>query len=179
MNIKLRLKKLYLSPLLVFFIGYNSYADSIETIGNIFWILLPSTAYGTTFVMDDEAGRYQFYKSFATTVATTYALKYTVDKERPNGGEHSFPSNHTSTVFQSATFIQMRYGWKYGLVAYTAASFVGYSRVHADEHYTEDVIAGALIGILSSYYFTTPYKSLKIIPKVSRELSGLYFQYQW
>ena len=35
---------------------------------------------------------------------------------------------------------------------------MGYSRVEAREHYPHDVIAGAAIGILSSYLFTKPYK---------------------
>ncbi len=179
MKVKKFSEKLSVLLLLIFFNGQIIYADSIEKIGNVFWILLPSTAYGTTFIIEDEAGRNQFYKSFATTLVTTYALKYAVNKERPNGGEHSFPSYHTSSAFQSAAFIQMRYGWDYGLAAYAAASFVGYSRVHSDAHYTVDVVAGALIGILSSYYFTTPYENITITPQVNKELTGLFIQYRW
>ena len=97
-----------------------------------------------------------------------------IDKERPNNGNNdSFPSGHTSTAFQGAAFIQKRYGWKYGAPAYVAASFVGYSRVEADKHHLEDVIAGAAIGILSSYYFTTPYKGVVIAPIANNGVLGL------
>ena len=47
---------------------------------------------------------------------------------------------------------------EYGVPAYAAASFVAYSRVESREHYPRDVVAGAGIGILSSYIFTKPYK---------------------
>jgi membrane-associated phospholipid phosphatase len=58
--------------------------------------------------------------------------------------------------------MRKRYGWEYGIPAYAAASFVAYSRVEAREHYAHDVIAGAGIGILSSYIFTKPYKGWKV-----------------
>jgi len=54
--------------------------------------------------------------------------------------------------------MRKRYGWGYGVPAYALASFVAYSRVEAREHYAHDVIAGASIGIASSYIFTRPYK---------------------
>ena len=132
--------------------------------GDILQVLIPATAYGTTLYLDDTEGQYQFYKSFGTNLAATYALKFSIDKERPNGGSHSFPSGHTSAAFQGASFIHFRYGLGYGIPAYLAASFVGWSRVDSDAHYTSDVIAGALLGTFSSYYFTTSYKGYDIKP---------------
>ena len=38
------------------------------------------------------------------------------------------------------------------------ASFTAYSRVEADKHDGWDVFAGAIIGIGSTYIFTTPYQ---------------------
>lgn len=58
-------------------------------------------------------------------------------------------------AFSGASFLQKRYGWEYGLPAYAAAGFVGWSRVNSDEHDTADVVAGATISILSTYFFTT------------------------
>jgi membrane-associated phospholipid phosphatase len=100
-------------------------------------------------------------------------MKYTIDAERPNGGDHSFPSGHTSTSFASAEFIRGRYGWSYGIPAYVVASFVGYSRVESKQHHTRDVIAGAVIGIGSSYLFTTPYKGWQIQPLVGSSFYGI------
>ena len=39
------------------------------------------------------------------------------------------------------------------------ASFVGYSRVYADKHFWEDVVAGASIGILGNLIFTKNYNN--------------------
>jgi membrane-associated phospholipid phosphatase len=54
--------------------------------------------------------------------------------------------------------MRKRYGWEYGAPAYATASFVAYSRVESRKHYPHDMLAGAGIGILSSYIFTKPYK---------------------
>jgi len=147
--------------------------DKIEQAGDIMQILIPATAYGTTFYLDDTEGRTQFYKSFFTNLGVTYGLKYSIDKKRPNGGSHSFPSGHTSAAFQGAAFIHKRYGWKYSIPAYIGAAFVGYSRVESDNHYIEDVLAGAAIGTISSFYFTTPYKGVTIAPVADRGYYGL------
>ena len=82
-----------------------------------------------------------------------------IDKQRPNmENGNSFPSAHTSITFQGASFLQRRYGWKNGWPAYLLAGFTGYTRINADKHDVFDVIAGAVIGIGSTYLFTTPYQ---------------------
>jgi membrane-associated phospholipid phosphatase len=135
-----------------------SAATTIQTIGDVLYIALPTAAAGMTLYHKDREGAVQFGKSLLTTVGVTLALKYTIDANRPrDNGKHSFPSGHTSTSFSAAEFIRKRYGWKYGVPAYTVATFVGYSRLEAHQHHTHDVLAGAAIGILSSYIFTTPY----------------------
>jgi hypothetical protein len=110
------------------------------------------------YLEDDEEmeGLWQFGKSFSTTIATTHILKHLVQKPRPVGDNLSFPSGHTAASFAGASFIQKRYGWKYGLPAYLAASYVGWSRVAADQHYSEDVIAAAALAIYVNDYFVTP-----------------------
>ena len=153
-----------------------------RTAGDILQILIPATAYATTFVIDDEEGRTQFYKSFFTNLGITHALKVTVDKPRQeNGGNYSFPSGHTSSAFQGAAFIQKRYGWKYGAPAYIGAAFVGWSRVEgeSDQHDFYDVAAGAAIGILSAYYFTTPYRNMTVTPVVGTDATGINVSVSW
>lgn len=132
---------------------------SIEKVGDVTQLLLPATAAISTIILKDKKGTWQFAKSYATTMAITYTLKHTVKKERPDShNTHSFPSGHTSSAFSGASFIQRRYGWKYGASAYVLAVFTGYSRVHAKKHYSIDTLAGALVGIGSTYLFTTPYQ---------------------
>jgi len=154
-------------------------ASDIEVAGDVLQILIPSIAYGTTLYLDDDEGEMQMYKSFFTTVGITQALKYGVNRKRPNGGDHSFPSGHTSAAFQGAGFIHARYGWKYAIPAYIGASFVGYSRVYANKHFPSDVWAGAIIGTLSSFYFATPYKGVNIQPTANNGEYGLQLSASW
>ena len=156
------MNKLILSVFIGVMFQTNLFAIDTEKTATVLQIMIPSIAYGTTRYFDDEEGQIQFYKSFGANIGVTYGLKYTVDKKRPNGEKYSFPSGHTSMAFQGASFIHKRYGLKYALPAYIAATFVGYNRVESDAHYIEDVIAGAAIGTLSSFYFTTPYKEFEL-----------------
>ena len=154
-------------------------AGNVEIAGDILQVAIPATAYGTTFYLDDQEGRIQFYKSFFTNLAVTYGLKYTINERRPNGGSLSFPSGHTSAAFQGAAFIQDRYGWEYSLPAYTAAAFVGYSRIESNKHYFHDVFAGAIIGTISSLYFTYHYKKFVFFPIIDKDYYGLAIKTNW
>ena len=128
--------------------------DDVERTGDLVQMIVPAVAFGMTFQKGDAEGRTQFYKSFVTTIGATHLLKNTIDAKRPNGSDNSFPSGHTSAAFQGAAFIHARYGFDHAWPAYAAAAFVGYSRVYSDNHHTRDVIAGAALGIATSFYFT-------------------------
>lgn len=178
------IKGIVLTVLLVFSISTGSVQakSSLERAGDIVQVLIPATAYATTFRLGDNEGRKQFYKSFFTNFGVTFALKYSINKPRPEGnGDHSFPSGHTSAAFQGAAFIHRRYGWKYGMPAYIGAAFVGWSRAEgeSDKHDFTDVAAGALIGALSSYYLTTKYKNLTFKPVVDSENVGMSLSCEW
>jgi membrane-associated phospholipid phosphatase len=129
--------------------------DFTETSGDVLRIAIPAAALGLTVKRHDPEGRRQFYKAFGTNVAATWALKEAVDKERPNGmGNDAFPSGHTSTAFQGAAFIHRRYGIRTAWPAYALATYTGWTRVDADQHDEADVLAGAALGIASSFLFT-------------------------
>lgn len=164
---------IFLSLISVFLQQSVKASDEIEKSGDIIQIIIPTIAYGTTFYLGDSKGRMQFYKSFFTNLMVTHGLKNVINKKRPNGSDRSYPSGHTSAAFQGASFIHKRYGIKYSVPAYIGAYFVGYSRVESDNHYVEDVIAGAAIGIISSFYFTTPYKGFAITPAATNGIYGL------
>lgn len=156
--------------------------SNTEKAGDIIQVLIPATAYATAFLLGDDEGKNKFYMSFFTSLGVTYALKYAVNKPRQeNNGNYSFPSGHTSAAFQGAAFIHKRYGFKYSIPAYIGASFVGWSRVEgeSDKHDFTDVAAGALVGTLSSYYFTTPYKKLTVTPIASSNSLGVSISYKW
>jgi membrane-associated phospholipid phosphatase len=129
-------------------------ADSNETAGDILGIALPATAFAFTFTHDDPEGRVQFYKSFGATVAATWLLKETVHKERPDGSnDQSFPSGHAAGAFQAASFVQRRYDDIPAWPGYVLATYTGWTRVEAKKHFTSDVLAGAALGIGSSFLF--------------------------
>ena len=142
--------------------GRLAAADNIQTAGDVLLFVLPATAGGLTLGHRDGWGALQLGESLGVTLGVTYALKYSIEAKRPNGGSESFPSGHTSISFSAAEFMRKRYGWEYGVPAYAAASFVAYSRVESRQHRPQDVVAGAGIGILSSYIFTKPYKGWRV-----------------
>jgi len=154
-------------------------SDAVERAGDILQLVLPVSGASIALARDDDDGLIQFAKSGALTLALTFGMKYTIPATRPDGGDHSFPSGHTSIAFSSAEFIRERYGWNYGIPVYVAASFVGYSRVESKRHYTRDVVAGALLGIGSSLIFTEPYKNWHIQPEVASSLYGMTFSRVW
>ena len=153
--------------------------DSIAEAGDVLQFVLPGTAAGLTLVYWDGKGALEFGESATLTLGVTYGLKYTVNEKRPNGGSQSFPSAHTSISFSAAEFMRKRYGWEYGVPAYAAASFVAYSRVEAGEHYPHDVIAGAAIGIASSYLFTRPYKGWHVQAEGDARYIGIRLCRSW
>ncbi len=131
--------------------------SSAEKNGDLLMVAIPAAGYGAALFLKDGDGRVQFYRSFLLNLGATYFLKTVIDKQRPDGsGTDSFPSGHTSVSFQGASFIQARYGWKYGIPAFAAASYVAWSRVNADRHDELDVLAGASMGVISSRLFTRP-----------------------
>ena len=149
-------------------------SNVVETSGDVLLGLIPAVAFGSTLYIKDTEGSMQFVKAFIANQAVTQGLKYTIHKDRPDDSDdHSFPSGHSSTTFQAAAFIHKRYGWKCSIPAYLGAAFTGYSRVDADKHYVEDVLAGAAIGTISGFYFAEPYKGVTVIPCASKNSFGI------
>jgi undecaprenyl-diphosphatase len=64
----------------------------------------------------------------------------------------SFPSGHTSSAFNTATFICLTYP-KWYVIAPAAlwATSVAYSRMYLGVHYPSDVLAGAVLGAGTAY----------------------------
>jgi len=93
----------------------------------------------------------------------TYTLKKAVNETRPGGGDHSFPSGHTSLAFALAQIMHHEFGDKsiwFSVGAYSCAATVGVMRVAKGAHWASDVLVGAGIGMLSTelIYLTHQYK---------------------
>lgn len=157
------MKRYILTLLTIVFCIQASTADnSFEKAGDLLQYAIPAAGLGMVLGKKDMEGFWQYSKSFAVSIVATQGLKYSINRKRPNGGKHSFPSGHTSASFTGAAFMQRRYGWEYGAPAYAAAMYVGWSRVQAKKHHISDVLAGAAIGIISAYIFTKPYEDYGI-----------------
>ena len=130
-----------------------------QKIGDVILFALPVATLGTSFIIGDNEGAWQFTKGLLLTEAVTYGLKYSINKQRPDmSNDNSFPSGHTSTTFHSAGFIHRRYGFKYSIPAYALAGFTAASRIDSEKHDILDVLAGAAIGLGSNLLFTTEYQ---------------------
>lgn len=138
----------------------------LEGSGDVLQIALPISAGVMTFIEKDYEGTKKFAFSYATSLVITHSLKRLIRKARPEGRNlyDAFPSGHTTSAFSGASFIQRRYGWKYGKYAYLLAAVVGVSRMEGPDgwHDIWDVMAGAAVGIGSTYLFTKPYNEDKI-----------------
>ncbi len=130
---------------------------SIEKSGDYLQIMLASSAgISTLFNKKEEKAILEFVKVFGAMEISTHATKMIINKQRPNGGNHAFPSGHTAASFMGASFLQKKYGWDVGIPCYLLASYVGYSRIQARKHDLVDVLAGAGVGVASTYVFTKP-----------------------
>lgn len=86
---------------------------------------------------------------------------------------YSFPSGHTSSAFAAGVAI-LCYNRKMGIPATLFAFLMGFTRIYVGVHYTTDVIAGAVVGVIyalmgvlvTKYLFPVAEKLLdKIISK--------------
>ena len=185
----------------------DSREDAGES-GTVLQYVVPVTALALTFVLDgpskpndldlnlnfntdrlihlDGSPRHDLALAFGRSLVLTQTLKYAVNETRPDGGSHSFPSGHTAAAFTGAEFIRKEYGWWWGIPAYAMATYVGWSRVDAREHYAHDVLAGAAIGILVNHDFRelhTRYGALSFapatLPSGEHSVMGLQFNLQF
>ena len=131
----------------------------IQKTGDVLLFAMPLVTLGTTFIIDDKEGAWQFTKGLLISCAVTYGLKLSINKERPDmSNNNSFPSGHTATTFYSAGFVHRRYGFKYAIPSYLLAGFTAASRIDSKKHDILDVLAGAAIGLGSNLLFTAEYQ---------------------
>lgn len=131
--------------------------DTIVDIGDILQYALPFAA---LFVIATNPSAGLAWKWLQVVIAQATAstilkkiFNFTPLGARPNGGENSMPSGHTTSAFAGATLIWLAGGWLPGLIALPFAAFTGYSRVRGYAHHWRDVAAGAGLGIATALGF--------------------------
>lgn len=70
----------------------------------------------------------------------------------PRPSEYSFPSGHSSSSFAAAVSFYRLLPKKLGIPAIVLAGLIAFSRLYVGVHYPTDVLAGALMGIVLSYF---------------------------
>ncbi len=103
-------------------------------------------------------------EGMAVSGTIAYAGKVVFGRERPgagngpykfsffNFGDNSYPSGHTTVAFMWATIIADTYASdSYGIsyLAYPVAALCGAARIYKSMHWPSDVLAGALIGVVT------------------------------
>lgn len=138
------------------FAGKNT---KIETAGTAIAISLPLVAGGISLLHhQDWDGVAELTASTVATVGAALILSRIVHEQRPDHSDfHSFPSDTAALAYAPADYLWARYGWEYGVPAYAAAMFVGYSRVNAKKHRWYDVAASSVIAFGCNYAIVTRY----------------------
>lgn len=108
-----------------------------------------------------DAGR-DLLRAQISAASFTYAIKYAVNRTRPNGDPRSFPSGHASASWATAMVLQQHYGWKVSVPAFALATYVAGERVTQNKHWVSDVTFGATVGLISGRTVTLHLKRERV-----------------
>ena len=170
---------LILTIVLIIYPGLIYGKTKIEFSGDVIQILLPA-AYFTYSFLSEGRDVENFYYAFGSTMAITHILKITVPDKRPDGSnDNSYISGHTSAAFSGATLLYQKFGWKIGIPALAAASYVGWSRIESKKHYFDDVARGAIVGTLTTILFASHLNPFNLSPTIDRDHYGLQVSYKF
>ncbi len=146
--------------------GVGRFASAVQTLGDP--LGLGGAAVAATYLAGWLGGRdglretgFRMAEAGVLTAAVTAVAKGITGRARPDadeghaslrwfggsitGDRSSFPSQHTGFAFSVAAVLAVRVpgsGW----AGFPVAAAVGWSRLHDDEHWLSDVVAGALLG---------------------------------
>jgi undecaprenyl-diphosphatase len=98
--------------------------------------------------------------SFLLSTALVHLIKRRVKRMRPVAHTEvrflvpetrhgSFPSGHTATTFALAAVVAWHFP-EFAVPLFLLAAIIGYSRVYVGVHFLSDVVAAAIIGVLSA-----------------------------
>lgn len=143
--------------------GFEIYGDVMQ--------FLPFAMLAYSYTIDDMQGVKEQAIGAGVTFLSTYTIKQSFVliaqssestariSQRPNNGSFDgFPSGHTSFAFSSVGFAQKRFGLKWSIPLGLMATAVGASRVYAEKHTITQVITGAILGFVTSYFLASPYE---------------------
>jgi membrane-associated phospholipid phosphatase len=178
--------------------SWRSAARDVAQLGGVGGLALIGAGYlGSGWLGQDKARAMWTDAGIGATLAraTAFTLQVAVGRDRPSEGkgagafspfssQDSFPSGHASQAFAMASAISMHSDnpWAGG-AAYGMAGLVGLARLETRDHFTSDVLAGALVGTTVGRAVVrinqdrrnraTPRAELSVAPAWSRDYRGL------
>ncbi|MCE9625252.1 MAG: phosphatase PAP2 family protein [Deltaproteobacteria bacterium] len=155
------------------------------------WTISPYTIGGVSVITWIVAANTDHPKLALTSRALTEALflslgidtvtKLAFRRQRPDGGNLSFPSAHATAAFTAAGVLTEFYGWKAAIPSYALASLVSVSRVDGYHHFLSDVVMGAVlgsvIGIGTAKFHKKEHPNFFLSPTVSKGNASIGFTY--
>lgn len=123
-----------------------------------------------------DAGR-DLLRAHISAVSWTYAIKFAVNRTRPNGDPRSFPSGHSSTTFATATVLHRHYGLKLALPFYALGVYTAAARIHDRKHWLSDTVMGATVGIAAGRAVTFHLKQHPVQVVPARVAGGMMLQF--
>lgn len=158
--------------------------SNVETAGKVVAFALPVVAVGISLGHhEDWDGVAELGVSTAATLGAVYLLGQVVHEQRPDRSDfHSFPSDTAALAYAPADYLWARYGWQYGLPAFAAATFVGFSRVDAKKHHWYDVAASSAIAFGFNYAIVTRYHEsdrYAVYASADPDSIGVHFTMNW
>lgn len=181
LSVRFRYCILALGLIFVSGVSQANSADDWDKLSHLTTYGLVAAAGAVPVYKGDWQGLEQAGFSIGAGAGVGLVTKSLVSETRPDKSDNdSFPSNHAVNSFSSATTLYLRYGWQYGLPAYSVASLSAYARVEADQHYWKDVLAGAVIGTVSAWVFTDALDdNVQLTPWIVKDEVGLSVSVQF
>lgn len=181
--------------------GFNKAADAGTLAGDPFIHLgLAALVYGGGIAADSpkwkETGE-MMGEALILTDASTFLIKEASGRGRPNvtpskgnfkpfgfkNDYDSFPSMHTSSSFALASVLaSTSENIAMKTLYYSAATFVGFSRMYNNKHWASDVVLGAALGELCGRVVTNYHASgtkVSFVPQAYESGAGLALVGRW
>ena len=145
-------------------------------------LAMPAGVLGCELWRGDKEGLKQFGESWLATLGATEVLKRGTHAQRPDrSNDRSFPSGHASHAFAAATYMHRRHGIEQAWPWYVAATYVGWTRVHAHRHRWVDIAGSAGLAGASSWWLVSPADEprMSVVPVVAPGLVAVEVQAKW